>query len=67
MMAKAVNGRFIITVVTNMLNRLLLILVAMTIGLVIGENLAIENIKKDCGYLEKFRHIKEVYSCKKTH
>jgi uncharacterized membrane protein YqgA involved in biofilm formation len=50
-----------------MLNRLLLILVAMTIGLVIGENLAIENIKKDCGYLEKFRHIKEVYSCKKTH
>jgi hypothetical protein len=64
---KELDGRSITTVVTNMLNKLTLLLVALTIGVIVGEHLAIENIKKDCGYLEKFRHIKEVYSCKKIH
>jgi len=50
-----------------MLNKALLALVAATIGLVAGEQSAIFNIKQDCGYLEKFRHNKEVYSCKKIH
>ena len=50
-----------------MLNKLLLVLVALTIGMVAGEQIAITHIKQDCGYLEKFRHNKEVYSCKKTH
>jgi hypothetical protein len=50
-----------------MLNKSLLILVAITLGMIAGEQMAIHNVKQDCGYLEKFRHNKEVYSCKKTH
>lgn len=50
-----------------MLNKALLVLLAATIGLIVGEQSAIHNIKQDCGYLEKFRTGKEVYSCKKIH
>jgi len=49
------------------MNKLMHILIAITIGLIIGEQAAIYNIKQDCGYLEKFRNQKEVYSCKKIH
>lgn len=61
------DGQSIITKVTNMINRILLIGIAFIIGSVIGEQMAINNIKQDCGWLEKFRHNKEVYSCKKIH
>jgi hypothetical protein len=61
------DGQSITTKVTNMINKILLILIAITVGMIAGEQIAITNIKQDCGYLEKFRHNKEVYSCKKIH
>jgi hypothetical protein len=67
MTIKGLDGQSITIAVTNMLNKVVLVLLAATIGLIAGEQSAIFNIKQDCGYLEKFRHNKEVYSCKKIH
>ncbi|MFM2015639.1 MAG: hypothetical protein RIQ51_1129 [Bacteroidota bacterium] len=49
-----------------MLNKAILMGLFGLVGLVVGEQSAIYNIKNDCSYLEKFRIGKEVYSCKRT-
>ena len=67
MAIKALNGQSITIVGSTLMNKLWHILVAMTVGMIIGEQMAIYNIKQDCGYLEKFRIDKGVYLCKKTH